>query len=323
MSVYLAKNHSDGAEEMRKTYVDTLLELAKEDERICVMDADLMNAAGTKPFKAEYPERTFDCGVQEANMIGVAAGLSATGLIPFTHTFSAFASRRACDQIFMSCLYAKQNVKIVGSDPGITAALNGGTHMSFEDVGILRSMPTAVIVEPSDNVALQEIIRLARDTYGTWYIRLPRRKRPMIYAEGTTFEIGKSNMLTDGNAATIIASGVCVAEALKAAEVMKAENIEVRVLDMFTIKPIDREAVIKAAKETGAIVTAENHNVMNGLGSAVADVLCGNDCYVPLEKIGVQDIFGEVGTADALAERFGLTSVHIAEAVKKAIQRKK
>lgn len=323
MSVKLAATHETGALEPRKAFCNTLLEMAKEDERICVLDADLMNAAGTKPFKQAYPERTFDCGVQEANMIGVAAGLSATGMIPFTHTFSTFASRRACDQIFMSCLYAKQNVKIVGSDPGITAALNGGTHMPFEDVGILRTMPDVTIVEPVDAVAVAALTRLAAETYGTWYIRLVRKSAPTIYEEGTTFEIGKANLLRDGKDATIIAMGYCVAEALKAADTLAEEGIEVRVLDMFCVKPLDRQAVIDAAKQTGAIVTAENHNVLNGLGSAVADVLCAEDCYVPLEKIGSQDEFGEVGPTSYLAKRFHMTAADIAEKVKKAIERKK
>ena len=322
MSVKVATNHETGTVELRKVFCDTLLDMASKDPRVCVLDADLMNAAGTKPFRAAYPERTFDCGVQEANMIGVAAGLSATGMIPFAHTFSPFASRRACDQIFMSCLYAKQNVKVVGSDPGITAALNGGTHMPFEDMGILRTMPTATVVEPADAVAVEAITRLAKDTYGTWYIRLTRKTAPVIYEEGTTFEIGKANQLCDGKDVTIIAIGYCVAEALMAAEQLKSEGISARVLDMFCVKPLDREAVIAAAKETGAIVTAENHNVVNGLGSAVADVLCAEDCYVPLEKIGAQDEFGEVGPTPYLAERFHMTAKDIVEKAKKAIARK-
>ncbi len=322
MSVKVAAKHDNSGVEPRKAFCDTLLAMAAEDSRVCVLDADLMNAAGTKRFRDSYPERTFDCGVQEANMVGVAAGLSATGLIPFAHTFSTFASRRACDQIFMSCLYARQNVKIVGSDPGITAALNGGTHMPFEDVGILRSMPEVTVAEPADAIAVEAITRLAKETYGTWYIRLTRKSAPVIYEKGTTFAIGKANKLQDGRDVTIIAMGYCVAESLKAAEILKAEGISARVLDMFCVKPIDRDAIIAAAEETGALVTAENHNVINGLGSAVADVLCEDGCYVPLEKIGVQDEFGEVGPAGYLAERFHLTAVDIAKKARKAIERK-
>lgn len=322
MCVKVAESHENSSVELRKVFCDTLLDMASKDNRVCVLDADLMNAAGTKPFREAYPARTFDCGVQEANMIGVAAGLSATGLIPFAHTFSTFASRRACDQIFMSCLYAKQNVKIVGSDPGITAALNGGTHMPFEDVGILRTMPEVVVVEPVDAVAVEAITRLAKETYGTWYIRLTRKTAPLIYENGSSFEIGRANQLCDGTDVTIIAMGYCVAEALKTAEMLKTEGISARVLDMFCVKPLDQEAVLKAARDTGAIITAENHNVVNGLGSAVADVLCEQCCYVPLEKIGAQDEFGEVGPTSYLAERFGMTANNIALKAKKAISRK-
>lgn len=321
MGVILADFHKHGDTELRKVYCNTLMAMAQEDDRVCVLDADLMNASATKPFAAAFPDNTFDCGVQEANMIGVAAGLSATGQIPFTHTFAPFAARRACDQIFVSCAYAKRNVKVVGSDPGITTALNGGTHMPFEDVGIMRTIPEMTVVEPADAVAVEALVRLAKETYGVWYIRLHRKTAPAIYAPGTTFEVGKANQLRDGKDVTIIAMGFCVAEALKAAEELEKEGITARVLDMFCVKPIDAEAVIRAAKETGAIVTAENHNVINGLGSAVADVLAQN-CYAPLEKVGVQDEFGEVGPVDYLQQRYNLTAQAICEKVKKAIARK-
>lgn len=321
MGVIVADFHKHGDTELRKVYCSTLMELAAEDERVCVLDADLMNASATKPFAAAFPENTFDCGVQEANMLGVAAGLSATGQIPFTHTFAPFAARRACDQIFVSCAYAKQNVKIVGSDPGITTALNGGTHMPFEDIAIMRSIPEITVVEPADAVAVREVVRMAKEAYGVWYIRLHRKTAPAIYEAGTTFEVGKANLLRDGKDVTIIAMGFCVAEALKAAELLEKEGIQARVLDMFCVKPLDEAAVIRAAQETGAVVTAENHNVINGLGSAVADVLASS-CWAPLEKVGVQDEFGEVGPVDYLQERFGLTAQAICEKAKKAIARK-
>lgn len=321
MSVKLA-NRVVSDKEMRAFYRETMLEMAAEDPRLCILDADLMAAAGMIPFREKYPERTFDCGVQEANMIGVAAGLSASGLIPFAHTFSTFASRRACDQIFMSCLYAKQNVKIMGSDPGVAAALNGGTHMPFEDIGVMRSLPEITIVEPCDGVAMTEITKMAKEHYGTWYIRMTRKPATCIYEEGTTFTYGKANMLVDGTDATIISLGYCVDEAMKAYEMLKEEGINVRVLDMFMVKPLDKEAVVAAAKETGAIVTAENHNVIGGLASAVAETLCEYDCNVPMEKIGAQDMFGEVGPTEYLAERFEMTAPFIVAKVKKAIARK-
>lgn len=321
MSVKVAKNHAMEDKELRKEFCDTLLAMAEEDNKVVVLDADLMNAAGTKPFRAAYPERTFDCGVQEANMIGVAAGLSSRGFVPFTHTFGPFAARRACDQIFMSCAYAKQNVKVVGSDPGITAALNGGTHMPFEDVGIMSTIPEMTVVEPCDAVAVGKVTRLAKETYGTWYIRLHRKPAPVIYEAETEFTVGKANLLREGTDVTIIAMGYMVAEALKAAETLAAEGISARVLDMWCMKPLDEEAVLAAAKETGAIVTAENHNIRNGLGSAVASTLALNLPTV-LEMVGVNDEFGEVGQVSYLAERFKLTASEIVAKAKKAVARK-
>lgn len=321
MSVRVAKTHEMGDKEMRKEFCETLLSMAEEDSRVVVLDADLMNAAGTKPFRQAYPDRTFDCGVQEANMIGVAAGLSARGFIPFTHTFGPFAARRACDQIFLSCAYAKQNVKVVGSDPGITAALNGGTHMPFEDMGIMSLIPEMTVVEPCDAVAVGKVVRLAKDSVGTWYIRLNRKTAPVIYEPETEFAVGKANELKSGTDVTIIAMGYLVAEAMKAAKMLEAEGISARVLDMWCLKPLDREAVCRAAKETGAIVTAENHNVVNGLGAAVASVLA-LEMPVPLEMVGVMDEFGEVGQVDYLAKRFKLTSDEIADKAKRAAARK-
>lgn len=321
MKVNVAKEHAMGDKELRKEFCETLLALAKEDEKVVVLDADLMNAAGTKPFREAFPERTFDCGVQESDMIGVAAGLSSRGFIPFTHTFGPFAARRACDQIFMSCAYAKQNVKVVGSDPGITAALNGGTHMPFEDMGIMSTIPEMTVAEPCDAVSIRKVTRLAKETYGTWYMRLHRKAAPVIYEDDTEFTVGKANLLREGSDVTIIAMGYLVAEALKAADILAKEGISVRVLDMWCLKPLDEEAVLAAAKETGAIVTAENHNVKNGLGSAVASCLALH-LPTPVEMVGVQDEFGEVGQVPYLAERFKLTADEIVLKAKKALARR-
>jgi len=308
--------------EMRQVFTNTLIQLAEKDPRIIVFDADLMSAAGTKPFSARFPERTFNCGVQEANMIGVAAGMSACGKVPFTHTFGTFATRRACDQVFLSGAYARLNVKMIGSDPGVTAALNGGTHMPFEDMGIMRGIPTMTIVEPTDNTMLAALIPQIVDSYGMCYIRMHRRITTKIFEDGSTFEIGKAALMQDGQDVTIISIGYCVAESVKAARILEQRGIRARLLNMFTLKPIDRDAVIKAARETGAIVTAENHNVINGLGSSVAEVLV-QEHPVPLEMVGVKDEFGEVGLVDYLAERFGLTADFIVSAAEKAIIRKK
>jgi transketolase len=306
---------------MRDTYCNTLLGLAAENDKVVVLDADLMSSMGMIPFLEKYPEKTFNVGVQEANMIGVAAGLSATGLIPFAHTFGPFASRRCYDQIFLSVGYAKLNVRIVGSDPGITAAFNGGTHMPFEDLGILRNIPDITILEPVDTTMLADLIKQTADMYGLIYIRLLRKNAIKIYEEGSTFEIGKGVTLVEGNDVTIISTGIMVKEALDAAELLKAEGISARVVNMFTLKPIDKELIIKCAQDTGAIVTAENHNIINALGSAVAEVL-GENIPVPIERVGVKDLFGEVGPVDYLRERFELTAEEIVIKCKKAIARK-
>ena len=321
MEAKVVKELAPETMEMRKAFCDTLMEMAKEDKNLIVMDADLMGAMGTKPFAKEFPEQTIDCGIQEANMIGVAAGLSAVGKIPFVHSFGPFITRRACDQIFMSGAYAKLNVKLVGSDPGITAQINGGTHMPFEDMGIMRGIPQMTIVEPTDITMLKSVMRQMKDTYGMFYMRLVRKSCVKVFEDGSEFEIGKAVTLQEGTDVTIFASGYCTAEALKAAEILEKEGISTEVINLFTWKPIDVEAIVKSAEKTGAVVTAENHNVINGLGSAVAEVL-GKNRPTPMEMIGVQDQFGEVGPLDYLAERFELKAENIAEAARKAVKRK-
>ena len=306
---------------MRDVYCATLMDMAEKDERVVALDADLMNSMGMKPFLKAYPDRTFNCGVQEANMIGVAAGLSATGKIPFAHTFGPFASRRCFDQIFISAAYAQLNVRIVGSDPGITAAYNGGTHMPFEDMALLRSIPGATVIEPTDCVMLENILRQVRDMYGVFYIRLLRKNPVAIYAPGSTFEIGKGVTLRDGSDVTLIASGFLTSEALRAADMLDKEGISARVVNIFTWKPIDEALITQCAQETGAIVTVENHNVIGGLGSAVADMLVRNK-PVPAEMIGSQDRFGQVGPVDYLQKEYGMTADDIAGKAKKVIQRK-
>ncbi len=320
-NIILANEIQNETSEMRAAYGATMIELAEKDERIVALDADLMTSMGMKPFSQKFPERTVDCGVQEANMIGVACGLSVWGKIPFAHTFAPFSTRRALDQIYISGAYNYANVKIVGSDPGITCAYNGGTHMPFEDMGIMRGIPNMTVVEPTDIVMLKNLLPQIADTYGMFYMRLVRKSVKKIYEEGSEFTIGKAVELKEGTDVTIIASGFCVAEALAAADELKEKGISARVINMFTWKPIDEEAILAAASETGAIVTAENHNVVNGLGIAVSSVLAKN-MPTPMEMVGVQDEFGEVGPEDYLRERFGLTDVKIVEAVDKVLARK-
>lgn len=321
MSIKLAKKNIKEDIMMRDAYCKTLMELAEKDERIVALDADLMNSMGMLPFMKAYPERTFNCGVQECDMIGIAAGLSATGKVPYAHSFGPFATRRCFDQVFISAAYAKLNVRIIGSDPGVTAAYNGGTHMPFEDIGIMRNIPTMTVIEPTDAVMLKDVIGQLANLYGVYYIRLMRKNAVKIYDEGSTFEIGKGIELRDGKGVSIIASGILVAEALEAANILKEEGISARVVNIFTIKPIDRDLIEKCARETGAIVTAENHNIINGLGSAVAEVLA-ETVPVPMERIGCQDEFGEVGPENYLKERFEMTAADIVKKVKRVIQRK-
>ncbi|MDR0468590.1 MAG: transketolase family protein, partial [Peptococcaceae bacterium] len=251
---------------------------------------------------------------------GVAAGLSATGFIPFYHSFAVFSSRRICDQIFQSCAYAGLNVKIMGCDAGVSATYNGGTHMAFEDIGVLRSIPEITIVEPSDTVMMAALVPLIKDIYGVVYMRTPRKQVPDIYPAGTKFEIGKAALIREGGDVTLIASGMMVANALAAADMLAADGINARVADMFTIKPIDKDFIIESARQTGAIVTAENHNVIGGLGSAVAEVL-SEEYPTPLARVGIPDHFGEVGTQDFLMERFGLTPESICQKAKKILHR--
>lgn len=321
MKILLTKQSVKEDIEMRNAYCQTLIELARENERIVALDADLMSSMGMIPFLKEFPERTFNCGVQEADMMGIAAGLSITGKIPYSHTFGTFATRRCYDQVFMSGAYAKANVRIIGSDPGVTSAYNGGTHMPFEDMGIMRNIPEMTVLEPTDSVMLIDIIKQLSKLYGMFYIRLLRGNAIKIYKEGTTFKIGKAVKLKEGKDVTIIANGIMVAEALNAAHMLEKKGISARLIDMFTLKPIDKEAIIVCAKETGAIVTAENHNIINGLGSAVAEVLIEN-IPTPMERIGVTDLFGEVGPVDYLKERFELTVNDIVKKVEKVLKRK-
>ena len=308
-------------QEVRDIYVEGLIELAEKDERIILLEADLMTAAKTVSFKNRFPDRLINVGVAEANMIGVAAGLSAMGKIPFTHTFTPFATRRCFDQIFISIAYSGLNVKMMGSDPGVSAELNGGTHMSFEDVGIMRNIPEMVNYEPVDGTQLKKALPQILEHNGPVYLRMIRKYSENVINEDIGFKLGMASTLVEGSDATIFASGLMVRNSLEATAELKEEGIKVRLVNMHTIKPIDQEAVRKAARETGAIVTAENHNIINGLGSAVAEILVEND-PVPMKRIGVKDHFGEVGTKEFLMEKYGMTARDIAKAVREVIKRK-
>ena len=298
--------------EMRKAYSETLKELIKEDKNVYVLEADLSEAITTTSIGVDYPKNFVNCGIMEANMVGAASGLSRLGKIPFIHTFSPFATRRCYDQIFLSGAYAKTNIKILGSDTGITSQHNGGTHTSFEDVALMREIPGATVITATDSTMLKYLIREIKDIYGIHYIITIRKNAYKIYDENERFEIGKGKVLKDGKDFTIISNGIMVAEALKAAEELEKQGVSVAVIDMFTIKPIDKDLIIKYAKKTGKIITAENHNVTGGLGSAVAEVLVEH-YPIPMRKVGIEDRFGQVGTQEFLQKEYGLTAEKIIE----------
>jgi transketolase len=301
--------------DMRDVYCETLIEMAGKDDRIVLLEADLMNATGTRPFKEAFPDRTFNVGVSEADMVGVAAGLSAAGKIPFAASFGCFASRRVFDQFFLSANYAQLNVNLVGTDPGVTALFNGGTHMTFEDAGIMRNIPQLRILEPSDEVSLRKLLPQIADWPRSVYLRLHRKGGWSHYSENENFEIGKGKLVREGSDITIASFGmVMLQESLKAADMLAKKGIEADVIDVLTLKPLDRELVLASARKTGSIVTCENHNIHNGLGSAVAEVLAEDGVPARLRRIGCQDKFGEVGKIDYLMETFGLTASHIVRA---------
>lgn len=307
--------------QLRDIYVELLIEAAKKHPNLVIVEADLMKAAKTTDFAQVFPERAINVGVAEANMIGVAAGLCNMGKMTFTHTFTHFASRRVYVQVMLSVAYSKLNVKMVGSDPGIMAQLNGGTHMSLEDVGLMRNIPTMTIFEPVDGVQLAGMFDQIIEHQGPVYIRLLRQEFASIFEDGTQFTLGKASKLADGTDVSIFATGIMVHEAMKARDLLAKEGISASVINIHTVKPIDKEAIIAEAKKTKAIVTAENHNIINGLGSAVAEVLVEN-MPVVMERVGTKDHFGEVGKKDFLMEKFGLLAKDIVFAAKRAIERK-
>lgn len=304
--------------EMRQMYANVLLDIAQNNPNVIALDADLMSSISTNKIISKIPKQMINCGIMEANMMGVAAGLALTGKIPFVHTFAQFATRRAFDQLFVSGAYAKLNIKILGSDAGITAEHNGGTHMAFEDLGLVRLIPNAYVYEASDSTMLSYLLRQIEKEYGIHYIRTIRKKAVKLYDEGETFESGKGKILREGNDVTIIASGIMVVESLRAADLLRNLGIRATVIDMYSIKPIDKELIIKYAKQTKAVVTAENHNVIGGLGSAVAEVL-SEYSPTPLRRIGIKEHFGQVGKIEYLKEFYNLTPKDIVKAAEEVI----
>lgn len=320
----LAKENIVEELDLKGAYMDELLAQAAKNENIVDVEADLANCINAPQFKAAYPERFFDIGIAEQSLASVSAGMAAVGKIPFCHSFAAFASRRMCDQNYISCAYAQNNVKIVGSDPAISAGENGGTHQANEDLALMRPIAGITILEPTDTVMMKWAVDQAANTEGVFYLRVQRTGNIKIYEEGSTFEIGKANVVVEGTDVTLIAEGnLMLTTCMEAAKKLMAEGISARVVDMFCIKPIDKVCILKCAAETGAIVTAENHSIIGGLGSAVAEVLAEGGCAAPLRRIGIQDRFGEVATTPELQICMKMTAADVAAAAKDAISAKK
>ncbi|MBO5928511.1 MAG: transketolase family protein [Clostridia bacterium] len=305
----------------RDGYGAALVELAESKPNLVVLDADLAAATKTGAFKKAYPDRFFDCGIAEGNMMGIAAGLASTGKIVFASSFAMFAAGRAFEQVRNSIGYPHLNVKIGATHGGISVGEDGATHQCCEDFALMRSIPGMVILNPADAVEARHAVFAAAAWDGPVYLRFGRLAVPVIFDDSYHFEIGKSVRLTEGNDVTIIATGLMVNEALIAAEALKSENIFARVINMATIKPLDKQAVIDAAVETGAIVTAEEHSIFGGLGSAVAEVVC-EEKPVPVVRVGVEDTFGKSGPAAELLKLYGLSSENIIKKAKEAIFKK-
>ena len=299
----------------RESFGKALVELGKENENVVVLTADLAGATKTSLFEKEFPDRFINVAIAEQNMIGISAGLATTGKIPFASTFAMFAAGRAYDQIRNSVAYPKLNVKICGTHAGVTVGEDGATHQMLEDLSLMRSIPNMTVLCTSDDVQTKWAIKEMAKIDGPVYIRLARVATPVIYDENQKFEIGKMVQIGDGTDATVFATGVEVAEALKAKEELEKENINIRVVDVHTIKPIDREMIIKCAKETKKLITIEDHSIIGGLGTAVCEVL-SEECPTKVVRMGMQDKFGKSGKAEQLLKYFKLDSEAIIEKVK-------
>lgn len=311
---------AETGKELRAVFVETLQEIMKENKKVVALEADLGGASGFTKIKKTNPEQFIQVGIAEANMVGVAAGMSMRGYIPFLHTFAPFTTRRALDQVFLEGAYAKNTINIYGSDPGVCVGANGGTHNTFEDIAIMRAIPNALVVAPADEVQLAWTIRECAKMEGVHYIRANRKGNPTMYAEGSTFEFGKGNVIREGSDVLLVSMGEMLSIAYNAAEKLAAEGISVEVIDMFTLKPFDAELIKKEIAGKKLVVTFENHSVINGLGSAVADVLAEEGAGIPLKKIGAKDVFGQVGSYGYLCKAFGLTEENIIETIKDGLK---
>ncbi len=298
----------------RKSYGEALVELGKQNKDVVVLDADLAGATKTDLFAKEFPNRFFDMGIAESNMMATAAGFATCGKIPYASTFAVFAAGRAYDQIRNSICYPNLNVKICATHCGVTVGEDGATHQMLEDLSLMRTLPNMTVISPSDDTQTKWIIKEIAKIQGPVYVRLARMETPIIYEENTKFEIGKGVQIGEGTDATVFATGVTVAEALKSKEILEQQGINIRVIDMHTIKPIDEEIIIKSAKETKKLISIEDHNVIGGLGSAISEVLT-EKCPAKLIRLGIKDTFGKSGKANELMKYFEITAEDIVEVI--------
>lgn len=305
----------------RQGWADALLELGEKNEKVVVLDADLAKSTLTSLFKERFPKRFFDMGIAEQNMVNVAGGLSLTGMVPFVTTYGVFVSGRAWEQIRTSICYGELNVKFGGAHGGISVGPDGATHQALEEISIMRVLPGMTVIVPTDYYETKKAVIAAEKIKGPVYVRFGREKVPVVTSEDAPFEVGKANIMKQGSDVTIIACGPMVAEALDAADELSKKGIEAEVINLHTIKPIDKEAIIASAKKTGAVVTAEEHQMAGGMGSAVMEVLAQNQ-VVPVEMVGINDTFGESGEPRELMKKYGITYKEIIEQSKKVIQRK-
>ncbi len=306
----------------RDAYGKALVELGEKYDNLIVMDADLASATKTGVFKKAFPEKFFDCGIAEGNMMGIAAGLAASGKLVFASSFAMFAAGRAFEQIRNSIAYPNLNVKIGASHAGISVGEDGASHQCCEDIALMRSIPGMVVINPADEIEARAAVLAAAEYYGPVYMRFGRLAVENVFDESYKFEWGKAVKVREGNDVTIISTGLMTAEAVKAAEILEQEGVSARVLNIHTIKPLDVDAVLAAASETGAIVTAEEHNIIGGLGSAVCEAICA-ECPVPVFRVGVEDTFGKSGPAKELLEEYRLNAAHIVEKARVAVTLKK
>jgi transketolase len=306
----------------RDAYGDALVSLGKKRNDVVVLDADLSGSTKTSKFAKAFPDRFFNIGIAEQDMVGTAAGFAVAGKLPFASTFAVFATGRAWEQVRQSVCYPNLNVKIVASHSGITVGEDGGSHQSVEDIAVMRVLPNMTVIVPADGPETLQAIEAVAEHKGPCYVRVGRNKVPTLFNEGYTFRIGKAHVFNEGRDAAIIATGIMVAEALKARDLLKQEGIDAGVINMSTIKPIDADAIVAAAKRCGAVVTAEEHSIIGGLGSAVAEVLA-ESAPAPLVRVGVKDAFGTSGDYEGLLKHYGISAENIAAAVKEVIHKKK